>query len=139
MFLDTQKPERGYKNWNRGTKTSVPGPQNPERGYKKRNDSTKHRNKGTFAQTALLQNRPFVSSRLLTHSNRAVQTWVGMEWQTKDENAQLWVFAVAAKAQHMEKTEQRFCAASPTQVRKGTHFTHMFSCRNPQYSEFGAC
>ena len=48
----------GTKNWNEGT-SGCSRHQNPERGF----PGTKSRNKGTFAKTALLQNRPFVSSR----------------------------------------------------------------------------
>ena len=95
MFLD---PPKG----NEVTKAGVPGPRELERGYKERNDSTKNRNKGTFTKTALLQNRPFVSSRLCSNcckrrerkmtkqpcftssqveppSRRSVQYWVGAE------------------------------------------------------------
>ena len=42
-----------------------PGPREPERGHEKQNDGTKNWNEGTFCQTTLLQNHPFVSSRLL--------------------------------------------------------------------------
>ena len=61
------KRQGGYKNQNEGTKTGVPGPPKPERGYNKQNDGTQNWKKGTFAKTALLQNRPFVSSRPLLH------------------------------------------------------------------------
>ena len=46
-----QKAERGYLQMCPGTKEMFPG--------------TKNRNEGTFAKTALLRNRPFVSSRVL--------------------------------------------------------------------------
>ena len=51
-----QKPERGYKKRNDGT-------ENRKEGTKKRNGGTKNRNEGTFPKTALLQNRPVVSSQ----------------------------------------------------------------------------
>ena len=48
-----------------GTKvhSDVPWHQKPERGHIRMFPGTKNRNEGTFAETALLRNRPFVSSR----------------------------------------------------------------------------
>ena len=47
-----------YRNRNEGTKNGTTG-----RGCKQWNDGAKNRNKGTFAKTTLLQNRPLASSR----------------------------------------------------------------------------
>ena len=45
----------------------------PEQGYKKKgNGATKNRNEGTFAKTALLQSRAFVSSRILTEGMSSI-------------------------------------------------------------------